>query len=292
MSAARRTITLPRILLVLWLGLLWSVAVTPLQGMVTTATPATTTTDLPLTDAPLQNSAPAGVDRASGGSGASLLARLAQRGIGVLGVFLMLLLLGTGMVTFVRPNLEIIADTATHSLGRSLFAGLLGQLLVLPSLALLLIGLAVTVIGVVLIPFTLIVTAILTLIALLGGLLTLAYAMGETITRRRLAAGFFASPNGYRFMLTGLTAVAGLWGVWVLFGWIPLAGSLLLGLAGLVTWVLSTIGFGALLLSRGGSHEHFAGPLIPATLLTDEHLWATPRMGIPAVTRPPTSPKR
>ncbi len=288
MPGAERTTSRSRLLTLLWFGIVWLAALAPLQTVRADA-PHATLDDLHAVDA--QTSGATTVAQAEPRS-ISPLARLGQRGVGVVGTFLMLVLLGMAMVTFVRPNLEIVADTATHSLGRSLVAGLLGQLLVLPTLALLLIGLAVTIIGVVLIPFTLIATATLTLIALLGGLLALAYAMGETMTRRRLAAGLRASPNGYRYMLTGLGAVACLWVVWVGFGWVPLAGPLLLGLAGLSTWVLSTIGFGALLLSRGGSREHFAGPLIPATLMTDEHLWATPRLGVPAVTRPPTTPRR
>jgi hypothetical protein len=61
--------------------------------------------------------------------------------------------------------------------------------------------------------------------------------------------------------------------------------------AGLTTWTIATVGFGAALLSRGGIREHFAGRLIPPEMMTDEYLWATPQFGVPAVKRPPKNPE-
>ena len=66
----------------------------------------------------------------------------------------------------------------------------------------------------------------------------------------------------------------------------PVAGTLMLTAAGLTTWSLATVGFGAALLSRGGIREHFAGRLIAPEMMTDEYLWATPQFGVPAVKRP------
>jgi hypothetical protein len=77
-----------------------------------------------------------------------------------------------------------------------------------------------------------------------------------------------------------------LWLSWVLFGWVPVAGTLVLATAVLITWLLATVGFGASLLSRAGFREHFAGRLLPAEALTDEYLWATPQFGVTAVKRP------
>jgi len=42
----------------------------------------------------------------------------------------------------------------------------------------------------------------------------------------------------------------------------------------LVTWVAATTGFGAVLLSRAGMRETFAGRY--SGEMTDEYLWATP----------------
>ncbi len=212
---------------------------------------------------------------------------IARRSAGLLGLFFTMVVLGFAMVTFARPNLEIVSDTVSHSLGRSFTAGLLGEMLVLPSIGLIVVGLAITLIGTVLVPFALAVFSLLIIAALLSGILAVAYNMGETITRRRMARGIFVSPNAYRYVLTGLAGLGTVWLAWVVFGWVPVAGPLMLAVAMLSTWVVGTIGFGAALLSRGGVREHFAGRLLAPIMMTDEHLWATPRMGVPIVKRPP-----
>jgi hypothetical protein len=102
-----------------------------------------------------------------------------------------------------------------------------------------------------------------------------------------MARGIALSPNAYRYVATGLGTVAIIWLAWVAFGWVPVAGTLMLSAAMLTTWTLATVGFGAALLSRGGIREHFAGRLVPPDMMTDEYLWATPQFGVAAVKRPP-----
>ena len=216
---------------------------------------------------------------------------IARRAAGFLGVFLTLVTLGFGLVTFGRPNLEIVSDTVMQSFGRSFLVGLLGEVLILPTFGMLVVGLVLTVAGALLVPFGIVVYALLAIVAILGGVLAVAHAMGETITRRRMAQGLKASPNSYRYLLTGLVALSVAWLAWVVFGWVPLAGGLILSAAAILTWFIGTVGFGAALLSRGGIREHFAGRLIPAEMLTDEYLWATPQFGVPAVKRPPKEPE-
>jgi hypothetical protein len=209
-----------------------------------------------------------------------------RRAAGLLGVFLTLTVLGFGLVTFGRPNLEIVSDTVTHSFGRAFFAGVLGQILVLPTFGMLVVGLILTVAGALLVPFAVVVYTLLAIIAVLGGVLAVAHAMGETITRRRMARGVTMSPNSYRYLLTGLGAIAASWVAWVVFGWVPVAGSIAFIAAAIGSWCVATAGFGAALLSRGGIREEFTGRLLPPAMMTDEYLWATPQMGVPAVKRP------
>jgi hypothetical protein len=212
-----------------------------------------------------------------------------RRAAGVLGVFLMLVVIGFGLVTFGRPNLEIVSDTVSHSFGRALVTGLLGQILLLPTFGMLVVGLILSVAGILLLPFAVAVFAMLTVIAVVGGFLAVAHAMGETYTRRRMALGVvIGSPNSYRYLLVGLLALASVWAAWALFGWVPVAGSIIWGAAFFVTWLLGTAGFGAALLSRAGIKENFAGRLLPPEALTDEYLWATPQFGVPAARRPGT----
>jgi hypothetical protein len=210
-----------------------------------------------------------------------------RRVAGLLGVFLTLTVLGFGLVTFGRPNLEIVSDTVMHSFGRAFFAGVLGQILLLPTFGMLVVGLILTIAGALLVPFAVVVYTLLAIIAVLGGVLAVAHAMGETITRRRMARGVVVSPNSYRYLLTGLGAIAASWLAWVAFGWVPVAGSIAFLAAAIGTWCVATAGFGAALLSRGGIREEFTGRLLPPAMMTDEYLWATPQMGVPAVKRPP-----
>ena len=219
-------------------------------------------------------------------STAALPVVIARRAAGFVGVFLVLLTLGFGLVTFGRPNLEIVSDTVMHSFGRSFVVGLLGEVLILPTFGMLIVGLVLTVAGALLVPFGIVVYSLLAIVAVLGGVLAVAHAMGETITRRRMAQGLRVSPNAYRYLLTGLLALGVTWLAWVAFGWVPIAGGLILSAAAISTWFVGTVGFGAALLSRGGVREHFAGRIVPPELLTDEYLWATPQFGVPAVKRP------
>ena len=214
-----------------------------------------------------------------------------RRVAGLLGVFLILAAIGVGLVTFARPTLETVSDTVRHSLGRAFVTGLIGQMLVIPTFGMLVVGLALTVVGVLLIPFAIAAYVLLFLAAAVLGILAISHAMGESYTRRRMALGVLVSPNSYRYVGLGLAAMLGLWGIWALFGWVPVAGTLVLGGASVVTWILGTVGFGASLLSRAGIRPDFAGRLVPPEALTDEYLWATPQMGVPAVRRPTPPPK-
>jgi hypothetical protein len=210
-----------------------------------------------------------------------------RRMAGVVGVFLTLGALGFGLVMFGRPNLEVVSDTVSHSFGRAFATGLLGQLLLLPTFGMLVVGLILSVVGIVLLPFAVVVYALLVIVGAVGGYLAVAHAMGETYTRRRLALGaMIGSPNSYRYLLVGLGALAAFWVAWSVFGWVPVAGDLIRGAAILVTWLLATAGFGAALLSRAGIRENFAGRLLPPEALTDEYLWATPQYGVTAAKRP------
>lgn len=210
-----------------------------------------------------------------------------RNGAGLIGVFLTLVALGFGLVLFGRQNLEVVADTITHSFGRAFIVGLLAEMLLLPTFGMLVVGLLLSVVGVLLIPFAVLAYLLLLFIGVVGGYLAAAHAVGENYTRRQMAMGrTIASPNAYRFVVTGLLLMLGLWAAWVLFGWVPFAGFLMKSAAIVVTWLLVTAGFGATLLSRAGVREAFTGRIIPPEALTDEYLWATPQFGVPAAKRP------
>jgi len=193
----------------------------------------------------------------------------------VAAVFVAFAMLGFGAVFFGRRYLEVVADTATHSFGRSLVVGLLGQLLLLPTFAMLVVGLVFTIVGILLLPFAVAAYAVAALVAAVGGYLAVAHAIGETVTRRRMAHGAFVrAPNAYGYLFTGLLGLLGLWAAAALTGWMGPIVILFRIAAVIVTWLAATVGFGAVLLARGGLRETFAGRHIGE--MSDEYLWATP----------------
>lgn len=217
----------------------------------------------------------------------SALSAALTNAAGLAGVMLTLGLLGFGVVLFARPNLETISDTVSHSFFRSFLTGLLAQILIIPTFGMLITGLVLSVVGILLVPFVVVVIPFLLLAAAVAGFLAVAHTMGETHLRRRMAAGaMVGSANSYRYLMLGLAGIGSAWLAWIAFGWVPVAGSLMFAAAFLATWLLTTAGFGACLLSRAGIKPTFAGRYVPPEALTDEYLWATPQFGVAAVKRP------
>ena len=201
--------------------------------------------------------------------------RLSQDVGTVIAVFIALAMLGFGTVFFGRRHVEVVADTASHSFGRSFVVGLLGQLLLLPVFAMMIVGLVLTIVGILVLPFAIVAYLLGAVLAALGGYLAIAHAVGETVTRRRMANGAFVrSPNSYGYIFTGLVGLLGLWAAAALFGWLGPVVLLFKVAAVIVTWLAATTGFGAVLLSRAGLRETFAGRYSGEQ--TDEYLWATP----------------
>jgi hypothetical protein len=193
----------------------------------------------------------------------------------VVAVFVAFAMLGFGTVFFGRRYIEVVADTASHSFGRSFVVGLLGQLLVLPTFAMLLVGLIFTIVGILLLPFAAVAFVIAAILAVVGGYLAVAHAIGETFTRRRMAHGAFVrAPNAYGYLFAGLVGLMGLWAAAALTGWMGPVVFVFRLAAVIVTWIAATTGFGAVLLSRAGLRESFAGRHIGE--MSDEYLWATP----------------
>jgi len=148
----------------------------------------------------------------------------------------------------------------------------------------LIVGLVFTIVGILLLPFAVVAYVIAACVAALGGYLAVAHAIGETVTRRRMANGVFVRyPNAYGYLFTGLVGLLGLWAAAALFGWAGPVVFVFRAAAFIVTWLAGTVGFGAVLLSRAGLRETCAGR--HAGELSDEYLWATPP-ATPAAPRP------
>jgi hypothetical protein len=159
-----------------------------------------------------------------------------------------------------------------HSFGRSFLAGLFAQPLLLPLLALLVVGLAITIVGILVVPFAVAAFGVALFLAVVGGYLAVARTVGEIYLRRRMAKGLRVSGwLTYRYLFYGLLGLLMIWIPPVLFGRIPIAGALMTVIAAVLTWIVVTAGFGATLVSRAGIRGTIVRRIDRA--LTDEHLW-------------------
>jgi hypothetical protein len=201
----------------------------------------------------------------------------------VVGCFAILFAIGVGVLMFAEGNLDGVVIALERSFSKAFWIGLLGQLLMLPVLLLLLVGLTLTVLGILLIPF-----AIVTYVIAAAGLCTLGF-----LAAARLTGSFGSRPSAserainLRALLVGLTIYGGLWLLAALFTWQPLVATILRAIAIAVTWVAATIGLGAALASRAGTQRPGARARAPRST-PDDLAWQTPTpvSGVAAARRP------
>lgn len=184
------------------------------------------------------------------------------RGLGsllkIIAMYVLFAFLGAVAVYFFRGQLETVSDTVSYSFGRSFLAGLAGQVLFLPILVVMVV-LVITAIGA---PFYVIGAMLLALFGYLG----VAHSAGENLTRYRFPswAARMRRSNSYYYVLNGLGVLLALFvGAAVTQVFSPILGwahDLLIVSAWILTWVASTAGLGAALLSRGGTRRTYARP--------------------------------
>jgi hypothetical protein len=199
-----------------------------------------------------------------------------------IGWFAILMIIGLGVMVFAEGNLDGVVIALERGFARAFWIGLAGQLLALPGLLVLVVALAITVIGGLLIPF-----AIVAYVIAAAGLVTLGF-----LAVARLTGGAFASDRGttsprgvhLRALFIGLVAYCVVWLVAAAFAWSPTMSAILRPIAIAVTWVAATVGLGATITSRGGTVRPGVSSLNTAT---DEFAWQTPTpvTGVAAATR-------
>ncbi len=203
-----------------------------------------------------------------------------------LGWFGVMLLIGLGVLIFASSYLDGVVDVLQESFWRSFFVGIAGELGIFPAILLLVLGLAITVIGALLIPF-----AVVAFVLAVAGLATLGFIAVAQLTGGGIggksAARLSARGGALRAVVVGVTIYMGLWLVATAVGDVPAAGAVLRIVALLVTYVAVTAGFGAALLSRGGTRRDAAVVQAPAPAM-DAASWQTPTpvTGVVAARRP------
>jgi hypothetical protein len=195
--------------------------------------------------------------------------------------------MGFGMLFFAPKQLETVADTVWNRFWRSFLAGAFAQPLILPVFAMMIVGLALTVVGILVIPFAIAAFVVALALAVAGGYIAVARTVGEIYVRRKASRGGAEAGTwvSLRYIAYGLTALLAIWLPVVLFGWIPVVGTIATVTAVLITWILATAGFGATILSRGGMRGTIMRPLDRA--LADPDYWPTAE-SLP-IARPPRS---
>lgn len=202
--------------------------------------------------------------------------------IGTLVVFAILVALGIVTVFFGgRPYLEAVADTARRQTARSWVVGLAGSFLVLPAFVLGILALTISIVG---IPALLVFVPLFPVAVILGalfGYLGVAHAAGEALAERRLNGGeWFRRGNSYYFLVTGIGLLLALFlaahVVEMAGPWLGFIHGLLTFLACVTTWFAFTTGFGAVLLTRGGTRPTTGlGPLdadVPSGFEEETHV--------------------
>ncbi len=196
-----------------------------------------------------------------------------------------LVVVGIGVLVLASPNLDAVTDTLERDFGRALLTGVAGQLALLPVLVLLLIALALTVLGILLIPF-----AIVAYVLAVCGLVTLGYLAIARITGRSLldASGMDERSRraaSLRAMLFGLVLLMSPWLLAAVLGGTPMAGVVARAVAIAVTWSAATAGLGAAIISRGGVRRAPA-PAAQRAMASAGWQTPTPIAGVAAVRRP------
>lgn len=199
----------------------------------------------------------------------------------VIGWFAVLLAIGIGVLLFAERNLEGVVAVLDRNFSQAFWVGLLAQFAALPALLLVCVGLAISIIGILLIPF-----AIVAFVIALAGLLTLGFIAIARFTGRAFFGGAGDSRMvALRSLALGLTIYLGLWLVAAAFVWNPVAGSVLRSVALAGSWVAATFGLGATLLSRAGTQRDGTRQTVRPM---DEMAWQTPTpvTGVAAARRP------
>lgn len=208
-----------------------------------------------------------------------------------LGWFGVMLLIGLGVLIFASNYLDGVVDVLQESFWRSFFVGIAGELGILPAVLILVVGLAITIIGALLIPF-----AVVAFVLAVAGLATLGFIAVAQLTGGSIGGKsverLSARGGALRAVVVGVTLYMGLWICVSVLGFVPAAGTILRIVAILVTYVAVTAGFGAALLSRGGTRRDAAMTQAPAPAL-DAASWQTPTpvTGVVAARRPVVTSK-
>ncbi|MBI2795948.1 MAG: polymer-forming cytoskeletal protein [Gemmatimonadetes bacterium] len=208
-----------------------------------------------------------------------------------LGWLVVLLLIGFGTLVFADRYLDGVVRELERGVPRAFLIGLAGELALAPALGLICVGLVLTLLGILLIPF-----AVVAFVLAATGLFTLGYLGVASLVGSVLVRGgnrLSARGAALRALLTGLLVLMAFWLVAGLMGFNGMALLVARGIAVAVTWVAATAGFGAAIASRGGALRRRPAAITSARTGGDLS-WQTPTpvRGVAAARRATTAAGR
>ncbi len=196
-----------------------------------------------------------------------------------------LVIVGIGVLIFASTNIDAVSDALERGFGRSFLAGIATQLALAPALALLCVGLALTILGALLIPF-----AIVAYILAAAGLVTLGYLALARIAGRSILGETDQGVGvpravALRSLVYGLALLMIPWFIAGGLNWSPTLEVFARMIAVAITWVAATAGLGAAVVSRGGVRRA-AAPAAQRAMNTASWATPTPVSGVTAARRP------
>ena len=203
--------------------------------------------------------------------------------------FGLVLMLSIGVLTFAEEQLDNVTATLANQFGRSAWYGFAGEIALLPALLVMVVALAITIIGAIVIPFAIIGFVVLALGAAALGFMAVAEASGTSILRSQSQASLTARGAQLRAIVTGISIFGGLWVLTAIVGADFMVGTIIRAIVLILTAVAVTVGFGAVLLwrlemRRAGQMAKKAMAELPAS----DVVWQTPTpvAGVAAARRP------
>lgn len=183
--------------------------------------------------------------------------------------FGVLLIIALGVLLFAGRNLDEVVATIEQRFARAFWLGVVGQVCLLPALALLIVALALSLIGILLIPFAIVAYAIACAGLLTLGFLAVARLVGGAVWHGSTGGG---QSRALLALAIGIAMFFAVWMAAALFAWSPIAVGVLRAAALAATWAAITVGLGASLQSRAGTHRRVAS----APRAVELAAWQTP----------------
>ena len=204
--------------------------------------------------------------------------------------YLILVAMALAVSFFARGHLETVASTIRTNFSRAFVFGVLGEIAAVPFFLLSAVALAITIVGVLLIPFAAVAFALGVMGALALGFLAMSLLAGDAMMRGDTTAG---EPRPLvSHLITGLSAFLVLWLLGGAASYAGIIGSVMRLLAFLCTWIAATVGLGAVIITRGGTRAAARLPFAPPPA-SEEYAWQTPTpvTGVAAARRPTPAPR-